>query len=126
MGSIQMLMGSIKEGFYEQWPLLETFYHELTHAKQLLTGELVVRPRSRVWKGQRWGTKEYSFAPWEEEARREATRLREGFKRTEVIQQMRQPDANGYVVAHSLKLLLPVDEVFAITQQCLPLPAETP
>jgi hypothetical protein len=107
----------LKQDFYKEWHLVETFFHELTHVRQLLTGDLVVKPRSRKWKGQKWGTKVYSFAPWEEEANSMATRLRDGFKKAEVIAAMARPGANAYVVAQALNLVFPSDEVFEITSQ---------
>jgi hypothetical protein len=105
------------EDFYSQWNLIETFYHELTHVRQFLTGDLVTTKRSRKWKGQKWDMKEYSFAPWEEEANSMATRLRDGFKRAEVLAAMTRPGANAYVVAQALNLVFSPDEVFEITSQ---------
>jgi hypothetical protein len=48
--------------------MVKTFFHEMTHVKQLLIGELILKPRYWRWKGEKWDRREYSFAPWEVEA----------------------------------------------------------
>src|SRR6516162_2285093 len=49
--------------------MIRTFFHEMTHIKQLLMRELKVTPRRYIWKREIWDRREYSCAPWEEEAR---------------------------------------------------------
>ena len=49
--------------------MIKTFFHEMTHVKQHLVGELIDKPRHRMWKGEKWDNKLYSDAPWEVEAR---------------------------------------------------------
>ena len=94
--------------------MVHTFFHELTHAKQLLKRELIVKPRSRIWQGEKWDNKHYSFAPWEVEAEQKSEELYQGFLRWEVMRAMRE-EANGYAVASKLHLVFPPEAVFRVT-----------
>jgi hypothetical protein len=91
--------------------MVRTFFHEMAHVKQLLQMELVTKPRSRIWKGQKWNKKEYSFAPWEVEAEEWEEKLYRSFLRREVKRQMQHPDANAYTVASALGYVFPQDDV---------------
>lgn len=64
--------------------ILETLFHELTHVRQYLCGELEdVNPQVAYWKGTRYQgdfedteSPEYWTAPWEVEARKVGKKLR--------------------------------------------------
>lgn len=64
--------------------ILETLFHELTHVRQYLCGELEdVNPQVAYWKGTRYegdfedtASSEYWTAPWEVEARKVGKELR--------------------------------------------------
>ena len=94
--------------------MIKTFFHELVHVKQCLKSELVVKSRYNLWKGQKWGKREYSFAPWEQEAVEGENRLYQGFLKYEVKRRMREPGANAYTVAEEL-LIFPKDDIFQVT-----------
>jgi hypothetical protein len=96
--------------------MIKTFFHELVHVKQLLKGELVIRSRYTLWKDQKWRKREYSFAPWEQQAAEGENRLYQGFLKYEVKKRMREPGANAYTVAEELRIF-PKDDIFRVTAE---------
>ena len=98
--------------------MVHTFFHELTHAKQLLKRELIVKRRTRMWMGRKWDNKrDYSFAPWEVEAEQKSEQLYQGFLRREVKRAMKEAAANGYAVANKLHRVFPPEAVFQVTSE---------
>jgi hypothetical protein len=108
----------IAEKFLTDGSMVRTFFHEMTHVKQLLMRELIVKPRHQVWKGEKWHRREYSFAPWEVEARAFADKAYDGFIKQEVTKRMANDNVHAYHPAIiSLHEMFPPDDVFRITQE---------
>jgi hypothetical protein len=97
--------------------LVKTFFHEMTHVKQYLYGELEQKRSHRVWKGTKWPNKEYSYAPWEMEARAFSDKFYEQFLQREVNRVM-QNGVNAYHPSVArLRAVFPTEEVFRLTQK---------
>jgi hypothetical protein len=98
--------------------MVKTFFHEMTHVKQLLMGELINTPRSIVWKGEKWDKREYAFAPWEMEADTFSERSYERFLRREVTRRMQDESVTAYHASVlDLRFVFPQDDVFRLTQE---------
>jgi hypothetical protein len=98
--------------------MVKTFFHEMTHVKQFIMGELINKPRSFVWKGEKWDKREYAFAPWEMEADTFSERSYERFLRREVTRRMQDESVNAYHVSVlDLRFVFPQDDVFRLTQE---------
>lgn len=98
--------------------MVKTFFHELTHVKQLLMGELVAKRKARsiVWKGEKWDKREYAFAPWEAEANTFSDKSYDRFLRREVTRIMADENAHAYDVHAALRGVFPQDDVFQVTR----------
>jgi hypothetical protein len=108
----------VTERFLTDGRMVMAFFHEMTHVKQLLMRELIVKPRHQVWKGEKWDRREYSFAPWEEEARAFADKAYNNFLRREVTCLMADGTVHAYDPAITkLLAMFPVDDVYRITQE---------
>jgi hypothetical protein len=97
--------------------MLKTFFHELTHVKQLLMLELILKPRHLEWKGEKWDKREYAFAPWEVEANTFADKACAEFMKREVNRVMKDESVRAYhpsVIA--LYRMFPQEEVLRLTQ----------
>jgi len=97
--------------------IVKTFFHELTHVKQLLMGELIEKRRMFVWKGEKWNKREYAFAPWEQEANAFSDRSYDRFLRREVRRLMEEENKHAYDVRAALHGVFPDDDVFRLTQE---------
>jgi hypothetical protein len=103
---------------HNQGQMIKTFFHEMTHVKQLLVGELIVRPRHRKWKGEKWDNREYSFAPWEVEANAFSDKAYAKFQEREINRVMQDATVHAYHPAvMQLCAMFPKDEVFGLTQK---------
>jgi hypothetical protein len=101
-----------------QGQMVRTFFHEMTHVKQFLTGELIQKARHRKWKGEKWDNREYSFAPWEVEARAFADKAYDKFQVREVNRVMQDDSVHAYHPSIvQLCFMFPKDEVFHLTQK---------
>jgi hypothetical protein len=97
--------------------MVKTFFHEMTHVKQLLISELIQKPRHRIWKGEKWDNGEYSFAPWEVEARAFSDKSYDKFLHREVSRVMQDENVHAYHPSvQQLWLVFPQDEVFRVPQ----------
>jgi hypothetical protein len=74
--------------------MVTTFFHEMTHVKQLLVEELIVKPRCVMWKGEKWDKREYSFAPWEVEAQTFSDKAYDKFLQREVNRVMQDEEVS--------------------------------
>jgi hypothetical protein len=109
--------GLASTGLASTGQMLKTFFHEMTHVKQLLMRELIQKPRHLVWKGEKWNKREYAFAPWEEEANAFSDKSYPKFLRREVNRLMQDESVHAYHPAvKQLCLMFPQDEVFHLTQ----------
>jgi hypothetical protein len=98
--------------------MIKTFFHEMTHVKQLLMGELVEKPRHRLWKGGQFDKKEYADAPWEKEANAFSDKAYEQFLRREVTRVMADESVHAYHPAIlQLRCMFVQDDVFRLTQE---------
>ncbi len=98
--------------------MVKTFFHEMAHVKQLLMRELINKPRSIVWKNEKWGRREYAFAPWEQEANTFADRSYDKFLRLEVNRVMQDENVHAYHPAvRQLCVMFSQDEVFRLIQE---------
>jgi hypothetical protein len=97
--------------------MVKTFFHELTHVKQLLMGELIEKRRIVVWRGEKWDKREYAFAPWEVEANRFSDKSYDRFLRREVTRIMADENVHAYNVHAALHGVFPDDDVFRLTQE---------
>ena len=99
--------------------MIKTFFHELTHVKQLLMSELIAKrtARSIEWKGEKWDKQEYAFAPWEIEANAWSAKFYESFLRQEVSRIMKDANNHAYHVRSALRLVFPDDDLFRLTQE---------
>jgi hypothetical protein len=98
--------------------MVKTFFHEMTHVKQLLMGELVVKPRGYVWKKEKWDKREYAFAPWEIEANAFSTKAYECFLRREATSRMQDKNVNAYHPSiRELHSVFAKEDVFHLTQE---------
>jgi hypothetical protein len=98
--------------------MVKTFFHEMTHVKQLLMGELILKPRCWMWKGEKWDRREYSFAPWEVEAQTFADKAYAKFQQGEVSRVMRDDDVHAYHPSvMQLCHMFPKEEVLCLTQE---------
>jgi hypothetical protein len=98
--------------------MVKTFFHEMTHVKQLLMRELIQKTRHRVWKGEKWDRREYAFAPWEMEANTFSDNAYETFLRREVTRVMAKESVHAYhPYITKLRSMFPEEEVFRLTQE---------
>jgi hypothetical protein len=103
--------------------MVKTFFHELTHVKQLLMGQLINKHRHIVWKEEgkkeeKWDKREYSFAPWETEANAFSDKAYEAFLRREVTRAMADKNVHAYHPAIlQLQCMFVQDDVFRLTQE---------
>ena len=109
----KLVVGTLLEE--EKQRMVTTFFHEMTHVKQLLVGELISKPRGNVWKGEKYHKREYSFSPWEKEAEAFEKKAYDCFLKKEVAQIMATENANAYT--EMLKGVFPDDDVFRVTQE---------
>ena len=108
----------VAERFLPQGSMIKTFFHELTHIKQFVMHELKVTRLSFHWNKEIWDRREYSFAPWEEEARAFADKAYLAFLRQQVTRLMANDKVHAYHPALlKLKAMYPEDEVYQITQE---------
>jgi hypothetical protein len=108
----------VAERFLTNGSMVRTFFHEMTHVKQVLMRELIVKPRHFVWKKEKWDRREYSFAPWEEEARAFADKPYLAFLRQQVTRLMADESVHAYHPALlRLKAMYPEDEVYQVTRE---------
>jgi hypothetical protein len=99
--------------------MVKTFFHEMTHVKQLLMGELIPKQRRRylIWKGEKWDNREYSYAPWEVEAAAFSEKAYQQFMQREVNRVMQDENVHAYHPSvRQLCLMFSEDEVFHLTQ----------
>ncbi len=97
--------------------MVKTFFHEMTHVKQLLMKELIPTQRYWRWKGEKWDRREYSFAPWEVEAQTFSAEAYVKFQQCEVNRAMREEGVHAYHPSvRQLCLIFPQDEVLRLTQ----------
>jgi len=104
--------------------MIKTFFHETTHVKQLLMEELTMNRRNILWKpygskepAEKWDKREYSFAPWEEQANAFSEKAYTAFLRREVTRQMKDESVHAYHVAAALRFIFPQEDVFRVTQE---------
>lgn len=98
--------------------MVKTFFHEMTHVKQMLMGDLIEKARTFVWKGEKWNKREYAFAPWEIEANTFSERLYERFLRREVTRRMQDENVNAYHTSIlELRSLFAEEDVFRLTRE---------
>lgn len=99
---------------------LQTFFEELTHAQQYLTGDLVRRKRSVLWKGESypfnksWQDKVYEISPWEQEAKDRSVVLFDGFLKREV-HRLLDGSVNCYDAVGQLKCCFGEEDIFKHT-----------
>jgi hypothetical protein len=69
--------------------VLRSFFHELTHAAQMLRGDLQVHDKKAYWRGVNYpepsNQQEYEALPWEVEARAQADRIMAKFQAKEAL-----------------------------------------
>jgi hypothetical protein len=98
--------------------MVKTFFHEMTHVKQLLMGELIVKPRSYVWKTEKWDKREYSFSPWEIEANEFSKKSYKCFLRREVTRRMQDKNVSAYHPSiRELRSVFAQEDVFRLTRE---------
>jgi hypothetical protein len=108
----------VAESFLTDGSMVKTFFHEMMHVKQLVMGELKVTPHRLYWKKEIWDRHEYSFAPWEEQARAFADTAYDKFLRQKVTRLMADDNVHAYDPSITkLQKMFPVDDVYRITQE---------
>jgi hypothetical protein len=99
--------------------IIKTFFHELTHVKQLLMGDLVIKPRHILWqKKEKWDKREYSYTPWEGDARTFSDESYETFLRHEVTRLMADESIHAYHPSmRKLSRIFVPDDVLRVAQE---------
>jgi hypothetical protein len=108
----------VTEDFLTDGSMVKTFFHEMTHVRQLLMRDLIPKSRSIVWKGEKWDKREYAFAPWEKEANTFSAKSYDTFLRREVTRLMQDENIHAYHPSvRALRRMFPQDDVFRLTQE---------
>jgi hypothetical protein len=108
----------VTEDFQTDGSMVKTFFHEMTHVRQLLMGDLKHKRRNIVWKGENWDKREYAFAPWEKEANAFSDKSYVAFLRREVTRLMRDENVHAYHPSvQRLRHMFPQGDLYRLTQE---------